>query len=221
MFSENKPFSLLTLVALASTAPAPVADPQYESSYGAPGGGGIPCNIVTKYKDLGNGEPYDDPAGWKQTGAQPVISNNGPTTMTDTVSTAYGITITEGMSLGADLPDSIFNIGFDFSVAWSKTDTHGTSSGVSCPAGDYTCGMSSLAKFVDITGTGYGEFDHSVACTEAGSPQPDTPFKFQAPYMLGTNGQTQNPDVTFSACICSSSKNQTEIPGLGPCPQTC
>ena len=222
MSFQIRNLSLLTLIALASTAPAPVPDPQYLSSYSAPGGGGIPCNTVTKYKDLGNSDPKDDPAGWKLTGARPVVSNSAPATMSDIKSVAYGVTITEGMSLGIDLPESVLSASFDFSFAWSKTDTQGTSSGISCPAGDYTCGMSSLAHFIDVTGTAYKDYDTTVPqCTKSGDLGNDTPFAFQAPYMIGEDGDGQNPDVTFSACICSTSKNQKEIPGLGPCPSNC
>ena len=132
------------------------------------------------------------PAGWKLTGAWPVVSTSAPTTVADIKSVAYGVTITEGMSLGIDLPESVLSASFDVSFSWSKTDTQGTSSGISCPAGEYTCGMSSLAHFIDVNSTVSKDYDTTVSqCTKSGDLGNDNPFAFQAPYRIGEDGDGQ------------------------------
>ena len=210
---------LLPLVPLLFTVRSAPA-PQYLSSYGAPGGGGIPCNQVDSVKDVTNSAIFPDPAGWQQAPIPPVTSSStGSASLSEVHSVAYGITVTEGLSLGLNFPDEVGTIGFDSSVAWSKTTTDGYSDTVTCPQGNYVCGASTLAKFITIKGTAIKVQGGAASCDKPGSEiggSPENPFSFQAPAMLGTAANVQ-----FAPCICQSSPNQNTIPGLGPCPAAC
>lgn len=208
------------VTALASLALTTQAAPQYLSSYGAPGGGGIPCNQVNGVKDVSNTDVFSDPVGWQQASVPPVTSStNGVASLSEVHSVAYGITITEGFDIGFNLPDEIGTVGFSSSVAWSKTTTDGYSDSVTCPEGNYVCGASTLAKFITISGKAILVEGEAASCEDPGSEisgSAETPFSFQAPAMLGTAANVQ-----FAPCICKSSPNQTTTEGLGPCPAAC
>ena len=194
--------------------------PQYQSAYGAPGGGGIPCNEVDGVKDVSNSDIFADPAGWKQAPIPPVTSSTkGSASLSEVHSVSYGITITEGVSLGLNLPQEVGTLGFDSSVAWSKTTTDGYSDTVTCPEGNYVCGANTLAKFVTIKGTAIKVQGKSASCDKPGEEvgdSPQNPFSFDAPAMLGNASNVQ-----FGPCICKSSPNQTTTEGLGLCPEDC
>lgn len=184
------------------------------------GGGGISCNSEDTVKDVTSTKIFPDPAGWQQAPIPPVISSqNAPATLSEVHSVGYGITVTEGIDLGLNLPDEVGTIGFSASIAWSKTTTDGFSNSVTCPEGNYVCGASTLAQMINISGTHIKIQASGTSCDDPGAETADSPhdpFTFQAPAMLG-----DKPDVHFSACICSSSGNQTTQPGLGPCPKDC
>ena len=194
--------------------------PQYLSSYGAPGGGGITCNQGDSVKDVTNTQIFPDPAGWQQASIPPVTSStDGTASLSEVHSVAYGITVTNGFSLNLNLPDEVGQVGFTSSVAWSKTTTDGYSDTVTCPEGNYVCGASTLGKFITISGTAIKIEASGTSCDKPGSEvsgSPETPFSFQAPAMLGSS-----PNVQFAPCICKTSPNQTTTEGLGPCPAAC
>lgn len=82
---------MLTLFLPIYSAPAP----QYADGY-------TPCTESTQYKDLGSTSPYL--GDWQMTGAPPVTSDpSSAASLTATYSQAIGVTITEGISLGANL----------------------------------------------------------------------------------------------------------------------
>ena len=212
-------YSTAYLVTFTSFVLCAFSAPQYLSSYGAPGGGGITCNIADGVKDISNTQIFPDPAGWQQAPIPPVTSStDGTASLSEVHSVGYGVTVTNGFSLSFNLPDKIGTAGFDSSVAWSKTTTDGYSATVTCPEGNYVCGASTLGKFITISGTAFKYEADGTSCDHPGSEtkDPETPFSFQAPAMLGDVANVQ-----FAPCICQSSPNQTTTAGLGPCPAPC
>lgn len=76
------------LITQSTSAPAPI--PQTDQ-----------CNILEQYYDISNTPPFL--GSWAMTGAPAVISNSEPADLQATYSESVGITVTVGLSLGADL----------------------------------------------------------------------------------------------------------------------
>lgn len=199
------------LITRSTSAPAPAAQVDQ-------------CNGLEYYTDLTESTPFL--GSWSMTGAAAVVSNSEPSNLEATYSETVGVTITVGISLGADLPEEVAEVGFDASVSWSRFDTDGWTAGVECPPGTpdaYTCGMSAIPHYVTIAGTAAKYYASGDCGNQNGNTVPgsEVPFSMQTPV---TDAGTVAPDggnhnlFTFAACICSTSKNQTTGPGLGHCP---
>ncbi|KAL9068968.1 MAG: hypothetical protein Q9161_005825 [Pseudevernia consocians] len=121
-------------------------------------------------------------------------------------STSAGYTITMGAGLTLDLPE-IGSIAFNPSVSYSYTTTKGTSDGVNCPEGGYTCGMTSVTPWQIITGN-----QHSCGggAWPACKPCGDNSYAIQVP--------AQTAEISWAACIASDSLNQNTGPNLEKCP---
>lgn len=121
-------------------------------------------------------------------------------------STSAGYTITMGAGLTLDLPE-IGSIAFNPSVGYSYSRTKGTSDGVFCPEGGYTCGMTSVTPWQIITGN-----QHSCG----GGSYPDCKPCGDNSYAIKVPAQTA--EISWAACIASDSLNQKTGPNLELCP---
>lgn len=83
IFLSISPF----LIARSTSAPAPA--PQAS------------CSELADYLDITESSPFL--GSWSMTGASAVISNSEPANLEATYSESVGVTITLGISLGADL----------------------------------------------------------------------------------------------------------------------
>lgn len=79
------------LIARSTSAPAPAAQMAQVDQ----------CNELPTYEDLKESAPFL--GSWSMTGASAVISNSEPSNLEATYSQTVGVTITLGISLGADL----------------------------------------------------------------------------------------------------------------------
>lgn len=76
------------LITRSTSAPAPAAQVDQ-------------CNELEYYTDLTESTPFL--GSWSMTGAAAVVSNSEPSNLEATYSKTVGVTITVGISLGADL----------------------------------------------------------------------------------------------------------------------
>ncbi|KAI9755373.1 MAG: hypothetical protein M4579_004302 [Chaenotheca gracillima] len=173
-----------------------------------------PCagvkNKITGYK-LNAGIPEDYWGPWVSASGVSCAASSVTCSVGQDYSVTKSISYSAGVNAGLTLGE-IFSLGVNSDVSYTTGESKGTTAGEICPP-SYECGLSYTIKYSHWAG-------EAILYTSSSCPQAPTPFDFTTTEKsnAGVDSGT-DLSIRFSACITPTSRNQTVLNNLGPCPE--